>query len=58
MDDHLIHEPRIRRGRRPRLPGGPTSEPRGTHRPAGEAAAGAATLPQPLRAADEAAPPE
>jgi hypothetical protein len=55
MDDHLIHEPRIRRGRRPRVPGLGTAEPHGPHGPAGEATAGPATLPPPRREADEAA---
>ena len=57
MDDHLIHEPRIRRGRRPRVPGVGSAEPHGPHGPSAEAAAGPTTLPRPLRAPDEAAPP-
>ncbi len=58
MDDHLIHEPRIRRGRRPRVPRPRTPEPRPPHRPGAEPAVGPATLPHPRRAPDEATPHE
>lgn len=55
MDDHLIQEPRIRRGRRPRIPRPRTPERRLPPRTDGDPAVGP-VLPQPRRSPEEAGP--